>query len=299
MAGYSETVGEARGTIDDQIYQSWVRCLTQTVGRSESFARQRASQELARDHARKLVGEFRSAGWPLSSGRFLDVGSGHGSLAVELALAGAQVTALEPCEAWRSLSEQRAAALRLNVQHIDGDAHELPFEDGAFDGCVSLQVLEHVRDPRRVVREIARVLKPGGVLFVTCENYLAFREPHYDVAWLPGMPKKLGSIYLRMRGRDPSFLREHVTYTYWPQLAHAFLDADLLDMSWEPNLPSRGAVERPGARKWRFLFKCIAPLVGRLRAETMIVCMSNRRALYRGAFTVFGRKSNGATTRWQ
>ena len=187
----------------------------------------------------------------------------------------------------------------LGSKHIDGDAHELPFEDGAFDGCVSLQVLEHVRDPRRVVREIARVLKPGGVLFVTCENYLAFREPHYDVAWLPGMPKKLGSIYLRMRGRDPSFLREHVTYTYWPQLAHAFLDADLLDMSWEPNLPSRGAVERPGARKWRFLFKCIAPLVGRLRAETMIVCMSNRRALYRGAFTVFGRKSNGATTRWQ
>ena len=64
-------------------------------------------------------------------------------------------------------------------------------------------------------------------------------------------------------------------------------------------LMDRGGVERPGARKWRFLFKCIVPLVGRLRAETMIVCMSNRRALYRGAFTVFGRKSNGATTRWQ
>jgi SAM-dependent methyltransferase len=43
-----------------------------------------------------------------------------------------------------------------------GDAHELPFAAGCFDVVYCRYVLEHVRDPQRVLREMARVLKPGG-----------------------------------------------------------------------------------------------------------------------------------------
>jgi SAM-dependent methyltransferase len=46
-----------------------------------------------------------------------------------------------------------------------GSAAALPFATGAFDGVLSVAVLEHVRDPRRCVSEIARVLKPGGWVF--------------------------------------------------------------------------------------------------------------------------------------
>ncbi|MBM4081399.1 MAG: class I SAM-dependent methyltransferase [Planctomycetes bacterium] len=46
-----------------------------------------------------------------------------------------------------------------------GDAHQLPFKDASFHGVLSSALLEHVDDPRRVVSEIHRVLKPGGVVY--------------------------------------------------------------------------------------------------------------------------------------
>lgn len=46
-----------------------------------------------------------------------------------------------------------------------GVVEELPFKDNSFDGVLSLNVLEHVKDPFKAAREIARVLKPGGQLY--------------------------------------------------------------------------------------------------------------------------------------
>lgn len=48
-----------------------------------------------------------------------------------------------------------------------GDAHRLPIRDGAYDAVIATQVLEHCHTPERVVAEIHRVLKPGGVLVVS------------------------------------------------------------------------------------------------------------------------------------
>ena len=54
-------------------------------------------------------------------------------------------------------------------EHVDvvGPADELPFEDGRFDVVVATQMLEHVPDPARVLREAHRVLRPGGVLLLS------------------------------------------------------------------------------------------------------------------------------------
>ncbi len=52
------------------------------------------------------------------------------------------------------------------VVDIVADGHAIPFPDASFDFVVSQAVLEHVRDPRRVVAEMRRVLKPGGWIFV-------------------------------------------------------------------------------------------------------------------------------------
>lgn len=73
-----------------------------------------------------------------------------------------------------------------------GDVSALPFEDASYDIVLSTQVLEHVQDPEKVCSEMARVLKPGGHLFLTTpqsspihnEPWNYFNFTHYGLTLL-------------------------------------------------------------------------------------------------------------------
>jgi len=67
-------------------------------------------------------------------------------------------------------------------------------------------VLEHVKNPEEVIFESVRVLKPGGILQFIIPNYGSWWEGHYGVLMLPGMPKWLFKIYVRLMNRDPDFV---------------------------------------------------------------------------------------------
>lgn len=63
---------------------------------------------------------------------------------------------------------------------LEGDALNLPVPDACFDAALSTQVLEHVPDPQRALRELARVLRPGGTLILTCPGVWPHHEEPYD-----------------------------------------------------------------------------------------------------------------------
>ena len=94
--------------------------------------------------------------------RVLDLGCAGGFMAEALAERGAVVTGVDPAEeaiaAARSHAEQSAHDIAYDI----GVGEELPYADAAFDAVVCVDVLEHVQDLSKVVREVARVLKPGG-----------------------------------------------------------------------------------------------------------------------------------------
>lgn len=63
---------------------------------------------------------------------------------------------------------------------VVGDAHALPFEDSHFDAVVSFQVLEHVERPVECLREIARVVRPGGEVVFTVPGVWPDHEVPHD-----------------------------------------------------------------------------------------------------------------------
>ena len=95
--------------------------------------------------------------------RVLDVGCGGGLLAEELARLGCLVTGIDPSRRSLEAARAHASASGLEIDYVHGVAEALPADDGAFDAVVCCDVLEHVTDLGATIREVARVLRPGGL----------------------------------------------------------------------------------------------------------------------------------------
>jgi ubiquinone/menaquinone biosynthesis C-methylase UbiE len=141
----------------------------------------------------------------------LDLGCGTGGILVALGLKGAYAIGVEP-----SISSCRAALLRSNKYPIKSYiccaiGENLPFKDETFDAATAISVIEHVKDKNAVLSEAYRVTKKGGTLFFWGPNNVWPREEHFRIFWPPLLPKKMGKIYLRLRGKNYSEL-ENISY---------------------------------------------------------------------------------------
>ncbi|MBL8923459.1 MAG: class I SAM-dependent methyltransferase [Myxococcaceae bacterium] len=94
----------------------------------------------------------------------LDVGTGDGTYAIEAARRGAKVTGIDVDPAMLAAARSRSESSGVSVALREARAEELPFDDGAFDVVLAVTVLCFVSDARGAVREMARVLAPGGRL---------------------------------------------------------------------------------------------------------------------------------------
>lgn len=96
----------------------------------------------------------------------LDVGCGRGAVAAALAPRFHEVHGADGDEDALAVAAGRGVETRL----VDLDHDPLPYEDARFDAVLCLEVVEHVRDPSALAREIARVLEPGGRLYLSTPN---------------------------------------------------------------------------------------------------------------------------------
>jgi ubiquinone/menaquinone biosynthesis C-methylase UbiE len=100
-------------------------------------------------------------------GVVLDVACGPGVLSAAIAGSAREVVAFDLTAAMLDKAAQRcAAAGRDNVSFREGNAADLPFADAAFDAVVTRLSVHHFDQPARVVAEIFRVLRPGGIFVV-------------------------------------------------------------------------------------------------------------------------------------
>ena len=115
--------------------------------------------------------------------RVLDVGCGNGRHAFEAYRRGARVVAFDLDREELAAVTGLCGAMRLEGEAppaagsaaVTGDATVLPFADSSFDKIIAAEVFEHILDDQRAMNEVARVLRPGGVLAVTVPAWLPER----------------------------------------------------------------------------------------------------------------------------
>jgi len=133
-----------------------------------------------------------------------DVGTGTGFVAAGISPLVGRVLAVDNSPAMLDVARRNLGELGLaNVELIEGDVGTLPLDSGSVDAAFANMVLHHAKDPAAMLREMARVVRPGGTVAITDEVEHPFawmREEHADV-WL-GFEKGQVEGYFREAGLD-------------------------------------------------------------------------------------------------
>jgi SAM-dependent methyltransferase len=146
--------------------------------------------------------------------RLLDLGCGGGRHAFEALRRGAVVTALDLDDTelkdvailFAAMTEAGEAGEGASGTVVNGSAVELPFPVGSFDRIIAAEVLEHIPADAAAIKELARVLRPGGTIAVTVPRFgpelvnWALSDEYHNV---PG-----GHIRIYRRGVLVSRLRD-------------------------------------------------------------------------------------------
>ncbi len=93
----------------------------------------------------------------------LDLGCAGGFMAEAMTSRGALVTGIDPAFKAVEAAKAHAKASGLSIHYVTGIGESLPFANAQFDGVVCVDVLEHVQDLNKVLSEVSRILKPGGI----------------------------------------------------------------------------------------------------------------------------------------
>lgn len=105
------------------------------------------------------------------------------------------------------------------------DATRLPVRPESFDMILLNHIYEHVSDQAALFREAYRVLKPGGVAYVSAGNRLALMEPHYRLPFLSWLPNPLADRYVRWTRRGPGY--DDIRFRTYRPLRRLIEDAGL------------------------------------------------------------------------
>jgi len=109
----------------------------------------------------------------IHSGTVLDIGCGGGYLSEEFAKDGFRVSGVDPAVSSINTAREHAARSNLSIDYRVACGESLPFADASFEIVACCDVLEHVHDLGKVVSEVSRALKPGGIfLFDTINRTL-------------------------------------------------------------------------------------------------------------------------------
>ena len=159
----------------------------------------------------------------LSSQKILDLGSGDGNFLIAAAKQGSQAVGLELNDEYIIRSKKLAEQESVDIEVVQGVAEKMPFENNSFDFINISELIEHVQSPEDLLKEVYRVLKPGGQVYISAPNRFSFKDQHFHLYFINWLPRFMSDVFISIFGKHKDYsqksaglqsLKEMHYYTY-------------------------------------------------------------------------------------
>ena len=155
----------------------------------------------------------------LENSRLLDVAIGAG-LTMPLIPESCDVTGIDV--SLEQLSDCQRDNADRNLRLVLGEAESLPFTDNAFDNVLSFGAINYFSDPLKSLQEMARVVKPGGLVVITDEHAdLPRRMIGHRIGW-PGLDRWILSKFLHLGDAFATMVNDHCEFAIEPLVDEVF-----------------------------------------------------------------------------
>lgn len=156
-----------------------------------------------------------------SSQRVLDVGCSSGIITNELSKHFSSVLGIDVDR--QAINDARGKFKGSNLKFEERDATKTGCKESSFDIIVANQIYYCFPRPETFFKEMYRVLKPGGILFLGARNKYTLWDAQYHLPLLAFMPKKLADVVVRMFGRSDKFDAQYRSFWELRKLVKMFL----------------------------------------------------------------------------
>ncbi len=199
-------------------------------------------------------------GWfpSLLDQRILDVGSSTGKTLTQIAEVGGDAVGIEPFQEFIDQAHERAHSLGVSIQVVRGTGENLPFPDNSFGFVNISEVIEHVENPVAVLREIHRVLKPGGAVYMSAPNRFGFYDPHYHAYFVNWLPRFLAHSFLNLIGKGKSAALDEIGKQRLDEM-HYYTFGSIRNLCISLGFKVADISERKTGRLW-WLYRLLRPV---------------------------------------
>lgn len=139
----------------------------------------------------------------IENATLIDAGCGYGHNSFEFSKYVKKVIAIDTNpKAIATCNKQKKKTGNGNLKFITVNAETIPLQTETADIVISQQVLEHVQNQKKYMREIYRILKKKGVLYLSVPNKFYPIEPHFKIPFMSLMPKFIANFIARKKGAN-------------------------------------------------------------------------------------------------